>query len=60
MVESLPPPIGRVSYPPVIAHEYLRDKLDAITAGNMQEVIQALKDFDKKQRLESNALPGER
>jgi peptide chain release factor 1 len=35
-------------------------KLDAITAGNMQEVIQALKDFDKKQRLESNALPGER
>ena len=35
-------------------------KLDAITAGNLQDVIQALKDFDKKQRLESSALPGER
>ncbi len=33
VVESLPPPIGRVSYPPVIAHEYLRDKLDAITVS---------------------------
>jgi isopenicillin N synthase-like dioxygenase len=31
VVESLPPPIGRTSFPPVIAHEYLRDKLDAIT-----------------------------
>src|SRR5207249_1671991 len=27
-------------------------KLDAIFAGSMDEVIQALKDFDKKQRLE--------
>jgi peptide chain release factor 1 len=27
-------------------------KLDAIIAGNMGELIQALKDFDKKQRLE--------
>jgi peptide chain release factor 1 len=35
-------------------------KLDAITAGNMQEVIQALKDFDKKQRLQSGDLPGEK
>jgi hypothetical protein len=31
VVESLPSPIGRTSFPPVIAHEYLRDKLDAIT-----------------------------
>jgi isopenicillin N synthase-like dioxygenase len=31
IVESLPPPIGRASFPPVIAHEYLREKLDAIT-----------------------------
>jgi isopenicillin N synthase-like dioxygenase len=31
LVESLPPPIGRTSFPPVIAHEYLREKLDAIT-----------------------------
>jgi isopenicillin N synthase-like dioxygenase len=31
VVESLPPPIGRASFPPVIAHEYLREKLDAIT-----------------------------
>jgi isopenicillin N synthase-like dioxygenase len=31
IVESLPPPIGRTSFPPVIAHEYLREKLDAIT-----------------------------
>jgi peptide chain release factor 1 len=35
-------------------------KLDSITAGNLQDVIQALKDFDKKQRLESGGLPGER
>jgi len=28
-----------------------RAQLDAIIAGNLQEVIQALKDFDKKQRL---------
>jgi isopenicillin N synthase-like dioxygenase len=33
VVESLPPPLGRVSYPPVVAHEYLRDKLDAITVS---------------------------
>jgi isopenicillin N synthase-like dioxygenase len=31
VVESLPPPIGQASFPPVIAHEYLREKLDAIT-----------------------------
>jgi isopenicillin N synthase-like dioxygenase len=31
LIESLPPPIGRTSFPPVIAHEYLRGKLDAIT-----------------------------
>ena len=31
VVESLPAPIGHASYPPVIAHEYLRDKLYAIT-----------------------------
>jgi isopenicillin N synthase-like dioxygenase len=31
VVESLPPPIGRTSFPPVVAHEYLREKLDAIT-----------------------------
>jgi isopenicillin N synthase-like dioxygenase len=31
VVESLPPPIGRSHFPPVIAHEYLREKLDAIT-----------------------------
>ena len=29
-------------------------KLEAITAGNMDELIQAMKDFDKKQRLESS------
>jgi isopenicillin N synthase-like dioxygenase len=33
VVESLPAPIGHASYPPVIAHEYLRDKLDAITVS---------------------------
>ena len=31
-------------------------KLDAITAGNLHELIQALKDFDKKQRLEGASL----
>ena len=31
VVESLPPPIGRTSFPPVVAHEYLASKLDAIT-----------------------------
>jgi isopenicillin N synthase-like dioxygenase len=31
VVESLPPPVGRVSYPPVISREYLAMKLDAIT-----------------------------
>jgi isopenicillin N synthase-like dioxygenase len=30
VVESLPPPIGRTSFPPVIAHEYIGKKLDAI------------------------------
>ncbi len=32
-------------------------KLDNITAGNLTEVIQALRDFDKKQRLEGAAIP---
>jgi len=31
VVESLAPPIGRASFPPVVAHEYLASKLDAIT-----------------------------
>ena len=31
VVESLPPPIGRTSFPPVVAHEYLARKLDVIT-----------------------------
>jgi peptide chain release factor 1 len=35
-------------------------KLDSIVAGNMQEVIHALKDFDKKQRLESGEFPSEK
>ena len=30
VVESLPAPIGRTSFPPVIAHEYIGEKLDAI------------------------------
>jgi isopenicillin N synthase-like dioxygenase len=30
VVESLPAPIGRTSFPPVIAHEYVGEKLDAI------------------------------
>ncbi len=32
-VESVPPPVGRVAYPPVDSHVYLREKLDAITVG---------------------------
>ena len=32
-------------------------KLEAITNGNMSEVVQALRDFDKKQRLESGGAP---
>ncbi|WP_236791163.1 isopenicillin N synthase family oxygenase [Amycolatopsis sp. GM8] len=32
-IDSLGPPLGRTSYPPVIASEYLREKLDAITVG---------------------------
>ena len=31
VIESLPAPIGRASFPPVVAHEYLGAKLDAIT-----------------------------
>ncbi len=31
IVESLPAPIDRASFPPVVAHEYLASKLDAIT-----------------------------
>ncbi|MFF2998889.1 isopenicillin N synthase family dioxygenase [Streptomyces sp. NPDC057950] len=33
VVESVPPPVGRVTYPPVDSHAYLRDKLDSITVG---------------------------
>ena len=33
VIESLPAPIGHRQFPPVIAHEYLKDKLDAITVG---------------------------
>jgi isopenicillin N synthase-like dioxygenase len=33
VVESLPAPIGRTSFPPVIAHEYLASKLDVITVS---------------------------
>jgi isopenicillin N synthase-like dioxygenase len=32
-VESLGPPLGRVTYEPVRAHDYLLDKLNAITVG---------------------------
>jgi isopenicillin N synthase-like dioxygenase len=31
VIESLPAPIGRTTFPPVVAHEYLKGKLDAIT-----------------------------
>ncbi|GGY90401.1 oxidoreductase [Streptomyces olivaceoviridis] len=31
LVESLPAPVGRVVYPPVDSHVYLREKLDSIT-----------------------------
>lgn len=30
-VESVPAPVGRVAYPPVDSHVYLREKLDSIT-----------------------------
>ncbi len=33
-------------------------RLDAIIAGDLDEVIHALKDFDKKQRLEQTSVPG--
>ncbi len=33
VVESVPAPVGRVAYPPVDSHTYLRDKLDSITVG---------------------------
>ncbi|MBL1081644.1 isopenicillin N synthase family oxygenase [Streptomyces actinomycinicus] len=33
LVESLPAPVGRVAYPPVDSHVYLREKLDSITVG---------------------------
>ncbi len=32
-------------------------KLDAVIAGNMNELIQALKEFDKKQRLGGSGVP---
>jgi isopenicillin N synthase-like dioxygenase len=32
-VESVPAPVGRVAYPPVDSHVYLRGKLDSITVG---------------------------
>jgi isopenicillin N synthase-like dioxygenase len=31
VIESLPAPIGQTQFPPVVAHEYLAAKLDAIT-----------------------------
>jgi isopenicillin N synthase-like dioxygenase len=31
VVESLPPPIGRTRYPPVVWSAYLKDKLAAIS-----------------------------
>jgi isopenicillin N synthase-like dioxygenase len=31
VIQALPAPIGRAAFPPVIAHEYLAQKLDAIT-----------------------------
>ncbi|MEV6112491.1 2-oxoglutarate and iron-dependent oxygenase domain-containing protein [Streptomyces sp. NPDC052109] len=33
LVESLPAPVGRVAYPPVDSHAYLREKLNSITVG---------------------------
>ena len=33
VVESVPAPVGRVAYPPVDSHVYLREKLDSITVG---------------------------
>jgi isopenicillin N synthase-like dioxygenase len=32
-ISSLAPPIGQRTYPPVVAHEYLHEKLSAITVG---------------------------
>jgi hypothetical protein len=32
-IESLAPPIGRTSYPAVLASDYLKEKLDAITVS---------------------------
>ncbi len=32
VVESVPAPVGRTTYPPVESHAYLREKLHAITA----------------------------
>jgi isopenicillin N synthase-like dioxygenase len=32
-IESLAPPIGRTGYPEVLASDYLREKLDAITVS---------------------------
>ena len=33
VIESLPAPLGRVSHPPVVARDYLSEKLAAITVG---------------------------
>ncbi|WP_369365156.1 isopenicillin N synthase family dioxygenase [Streptomyces sp. CG4] len=33
LVESVPAPVGRVAYPPVDSHVYLREKLDSISVG---------------------------
>ncbi|MGW2705109.1 isopenicillin N synthase family dioxygenase [Streptomyces sp. NPDC001340] len=33
LVESVPAPVGRVAYPPVDSHVYLREKLNSITVG---------------------------
>ena len=33
VIETLPPPVGRTSYPPVVWGDYLREKLAAISVG---------------------------
>ncbi|MFE1312228.1 isopenicillin N synthase family dioxygenase [Streptomyces sp. NPDC058755] len=33
LVESVSAPVGRVAYPPIDSHVYLREKLDSITVG---------------------------
>jgi len=33
VIETMPPPIGRTSYPPVVWGDYLREKLAVISVG---------------------------